>query len=109
MSEAYEKEIQRKGLTAARITPERIEEVIEAEYYHIVPETQTTICVLTLENGFTVTGESSCASPENFDQELGARIARDSAKRKIWELEGYLLKQVLHDADTLGGEETTTG
>ena len=55
------------------------------------------MCCLTLQNGFTVTGESACASPENFDAEIGKKIARDNARNKIWMLEGYLLKQKLHD------------
>jgi hypothetical protein len=55
------------------------------------------MCVIMLENGFTVTGESACASPENFDQEIGNKIAIDNAKQKIWMLEGYLLKQRLFE------------
>lgn len=57
-----------------------------------------TFCVITLKNGFTVTGESACASPENFSAELGRKIARENAINKVWMLEGYLLKQQLHDA-----------
>ncbi|UEP23126.1 hypothetical protein LL999_23050 [Burkholderia ambifaria] len=58
-----------------------------------------TFCVLILRNGFTVTGESACASPENFDAEIGRKIARQNAVSKIWPLEGYLLKQKLHDGE----------
>jgi len=93
-----EEEIQKKGLTAPRITPERLNEVITSEDYHVFEGSQLTVCCLTLENGFTVTGESACASPENFNAELGRKIARDNAKNKIWALEGYLLKQSLHEA-----------
>lgn len=57
-----------------------------------------TFCVLVLRNGFTVTGESACASPENFNQEIGNKIARTNAREKIWALEGYLLKQKLYEA-----------
>lgn len=57
-----------------------------------------TFCVLVLKNGFTVTGESACASPENFDEEIGRKIARQNAVSKIWALEGYLLKEKLADA-----------
>ena len=91
----YEEEIQEKELNAPRITPEKIEEVIEKDEYHVFPESQLTVCCLTLKNGFTVTGESACASPENFNKELGERIAYDKAKSKIWMLEGYLLKEYL--------------
>jgi hypothetical protein len=51
-----------------------------------------TFCVLILRNGFTVTGESACASPENFDAEIGRKIARNNAVAKIWPLMGYALK-----------------
>jgi hypothetical protein len=90
--ETVEQEINRKGLTAPRITPAHIEDTISAEYFHVMPGSTLTICVLTLKNGFTVVGESACASPENFNKELGERIARDNAKNKIWALEGYSLR-----------------
>jgi len=92
-----EKEIQEKGLTAPRVTPERLEEVITSEQYHVFPSSTFTACLLTLANGYTVLGESACASPENFNAELGRKIARDNAKNKIWALEGYLLRQKLHN------------
>src|SRR6202030_3034832 len=81
-----EKEIQAKGLTAPRVTPERLEAVIKDEAYHVFPGIMLTVCCLTLENGFTVTGESACASPANFNAELGQKIAREHAKQKIWPL-----------------------
>jgi hypothetical protein len=57
-----------------------------------------TFCVLVLRNGFTVTGESACASQENFDADLGRKIARQNAVAKIWPLLGFSLKQKLHEA-----------
>ena len=54
-----------------------------------------TFCVLVLKNGFTVTGESACASPENFDAEIGRKIARANAINKVWPLMGYALKERL--------------
>jgi len=54
-----------------------------------------TFCVLVLKNGFTVTGESACASPENFNAEIGRKIARANAVDKIWPLMGYELKSRL--------------
>jgi hypothetical protein len=92
-----EKEIQDKGLNAPRLTPQLIDDaVIDADYY-VFPKTQLTVCCLTLKNGFTVTGESACASPENFNKEIGEKIAFDNARNKIWALEGYLLKQRLSE------------
>lgn len=93
-----EQEIQAKRLTAPRITPERIDAVIVHEEYHRFLGTTVTICLLHLQNGFSVTGESACASPENFDAELGRKIARENAKQKIWALEGYALRNELQGA-----------
>lgn len=74
---------------------------IKSEYVEgeriLAPLDLLTICTLVLRNGFTVTGESACASPENFDAEIGRKIARTNAVQKIWALEGYLLKQRMHD------------
>lgn len=91
-----EKEIVEKGLTAPRVTLERVQSVIAKEEFHRVTGTLT-VCVLTLQNGFFVTGESACASPENYDKELGEKIAKGNAMQKIWPLEGYLLKQRLFE------------
>jgi len=94
-NQEIEQEIQEKGLNAPRVTPQRIEDVITGEDYHVFDGTTLTVCCLMLVNGFTVTGESACASPENFDVELGKKIARDNAKQKIWALEGYALRERL--------------
>lgn len=105
-----EQEIVAKGKTAPRVTPDDIEANIRGEFTFTVgnaaralncPVSEATdlltICVLTLNNGFTVTGESACASPENFDAEIGRKIARQNAVDKIWPLMGYALKQQLHE------------
>lgn len=111
MSEAeVEAEIQAKGKTAPRITPEHVDEQIRSEvFWHPGRDAETlelaadaspeeralsclTVCALVLKNGFTVTGESACASPENFDAELGRKIAYRNAREKIWALEGYQLR-----------------
>lgn len=92
-----EKEIQDKGLNAPRLTPQLIDSVIVDINYYIFPKTQLTVCCLTLKNGFTVTGESACASPENFNKEIGEERAFVNARNKIWALEGYLLKQKLSE------------
>jgi hypothetical protein len=71
--QAIEAEIQAKGLNAPRLSPEKIDAVITGEDYHVFPGTTLTVCCLKLRNGFTVTGESAAASPENFDVEIWAR------------------------------------
>lgn len=111
--QAIEQEIQAKGKTAPRVTPADIEAAICREAYFTAANGAAaagevvysdddglrclTFCVLILKNGFIVTGESACASPENFDEEIGRKIARDNAVQKIWMLEGYLSKQKMYE------------
>lgn len=61
----------------------------------LIPLTLLTFCVLVLHNGFTVTGESACSSPENFDADIGRRVARQNAVNKIWPLLGFRLRDRL--------------
>ena len=120
-----EQEIQDKGLTAPRVTPADIEANIASEDYFTAGDavygkpnrvgfqrvdgkyipvyedarhqalSTMTFCVLVLKNGFTVTGESACASPENLDAKVGRKIARQNAINKVWPLMGYALKESL--------------
>lgn len=123
--QSVEQQIQAKGKTAPRITPEDLEANIVSEHYFtardgrrgaivdgtyfarerpqpneadLVSLDLLTFCVLVLSNGFTVTGESACASPENFDEEIGRTIARQNAVAKVWPLMGYELKSRLNQA-----------
>lgn len=104
--------IDRKSHPAPRVTPDDVEASIAACHYFTAYEGLIgvaaarfgvvgdvhdslgllTFCVLVLRNGFTVTGESACASPENFDAEIGRKVARQNAVEKIWPLMGYELK-----------------
>lgn len=93
-----ENEIQSKGLNAPRLTPAHIDDTIVHEQYHVFPGTTLTVCCLTLRNGFNVTGESAAASPENFDENIGRKIAFENARNKIWAHEGYLLRQKLWES-----------
>lgn len=127
-----EQEIQAKGLTAPRVTPADVEANISAEFYFTANDgiegsrargqlcairrddrmasTATsllTFCVLVLKNGFTVTGESACASPENFDAEIGRRIARQNAVAKVWPLMGYELRTRINEGRTTIADRTT--
>jgi hypothetical protein len=120
-----EQEIQAKGADLApRVTPADVEASIASEHYFTADEgvigaftnaqiaqgrgvfqdeigtfkkelRLLTFCVLVLRNGFTVTGTSACASPENFDAEIGRKVARQDAVRQVWPLLGYLLKERL--------------
>ena len=124
MNDPIQNEIEAKGLTAPRVTPADIEAEIDGEYFftaadgynaapchdpngqpgEVLPPPQSlgllTFCVLTLRNGFTVTGESACASPENFDAEIGRKIARQNAVNKIWPLLGFSLRDAIYEGQT---------
>lgn len=68
--------------------------IVNAEYQRFGDT--LTVCVLTLRNGFMVTGESACINKAVFDAEIGQKVAYDNAVNKIWQLEGYLtLQQML--------------
>lgn len=54
-----------------------------------------TFCVLSLDNGFTVVGQSACVSRSNFDPEKGKVYAREDAIRKVWPLLGFRLADEL--------------
>lgn len=81
---------------APRVSQSDVDAAVLAVAYHTFPGTMLTVCVVTLQNGFTVVGESACASPENFQKDIGARIARENALRKVWPLLGYALRDHLH-------------
>ena len=121
---AIEQEIRSKGLVAPRVTTEDIRKRIAHEFFftadqgarhafleHVAgnkggyaahelrPELcLLTFCVLVLDNGFTVTGESACASPENFDIDIGRKIARENAVAKVWPLLGFELRTSIHQS-----------
>lgn len=109
-------EIELINSLAPRITSDHIDSVIVSIYYFTAEQgvrqaykdnddvmteqaalslPLMTFCVLVLKNGYTVVGQSACASPENFNAEFGRKIALENAKEKIWSLEGYLLKNKL--------------
>lgn len=104
--ENLEAEIQAKGLNAPRLTPALIDGKIASNWFINPPFTALTICVLTLANGFHVTGESAAASLENFDRAIGEKIAFEKAREKIWMLEGYLLREHLSMASEIAGSRT---
>ncbi len=124
MNDPIQQEIEAKGLHAPRVTPADIEAEIISEHYFTAadgyrsapcfdpngqptdclpppaPLELLTFCVLVLKNGFTVTGESACASPANFDEEIGRKIARQNAANKIWPLLGFSLRDAIHEGQT---------
>lgn len=94
---ALEQEIQDKGLTAPRLTPDDIDNTIANVSYHRFTGTTVTVCCITTKNGFNSVGHSACVSPDNFDEQIGCQVAFREAREQLWQLEGYLLKQRLHE------------
>ena len=90
-----EKQIQEKGLNTPRLSPDKIDAVIVSKTFTNLPSGKCMICEITLKNGFTVRGESSVISKENFDEEIGKKISFEDARNKIWGFEGYLLQEKL--------------
>ena len=93
-----EKKISKLGLEAPRLRPRDIDNLIVGEQYHRFDGTNTTVCCLTLKNGFTVIGESACISADNFNEGIGRGIARANARDKIWALAGYAAVEKAHSA-----------
>lgn len=120
---ALETEIAEKASVTPRVTPADVEAAIASEHYFTALDGRNgavaqgtyagrekparrdadlaalgllTFCVLVLDNGFTVTGESACASPENFDADIGRKVARANAVNKVWPLLGFRLRDRLH-------------
>lgn len=94
--------------TPHRVTLDSMKAKIGAEYYFTAAEAvgnapvaeplkTLTICILVTTSGFTLIGKSAPADPENFDRELGIKFAREDAMRQMWPLEGYLLRERLHE------------
>ena len=88
-----ELKVHQEKIGGKRVTLDALKANIVKEDFHVFPGSQLTVCVLTLQNGFTVTGESACADPAMFNAEIGKKIARENAEQKIWPLMGYALKE----------------
>jgi N4 Gp49/Sf6 Gp66 family protein len=90
---------------AVQKTPHRVslDDIIGkiAHYDYSNPERHPhlTICLVTMKNGFVVIGKSAPADPKNFDRELGREFAKENAIRQLWELEAYLLREKLANAE----------
>ena len=82
--------------TPTKVTREHLGMRIAAADYVVMPDGRTTVCQLTMQNGFTVRGESSCVSIENFNKELGEKYAYEKAFDNAWAFEGYLLAELRH-------------
>lgn len=88
-------------MTQYRLSKDKLDDAIRNISYHKFSDTGT-LCVLTLQNGYTVTGESGCIDPTIFNENIGKQIAYDNAYDKLWAILGYNVKQQWHDETQLG-------
>lgn len=96
---AIEEEIQAKGKTAARVTPEDLDaNIVHTEIVKHVAHGGQVLrwAVLTAPNGFAVTGKPSASvSLVNDDAEIGEKVAIANARNALWDFLGYELKSKL--------------
>lgn len=87
-----------------KLTPDHIEHMVVSEQYHHFPGTTMTVCCLTLQNGFTVSGDSACVNPEDFNKETGQIEARKRAISKVWSHAAYVARTQLTLEEAAGAE-----
>jgi Phage protein (N4 Gp49/phage Sf6 gene 66) family len=96
-----------RSAAAPRVTEQDIKDrIARVHYLHDKDLFGTmTICTITMENGWRVAGTSACVSTDNYNKEIGDRIAYDNAFRQLWALEGYLLAEVQYmERELLGND-----
>lgn len=76
-----------------KVTKDSIEARIAKVDYLVLPDSTVTLCNITMNNGFSVRGESACVDPRNFNVEIGKGLAHKDAFGKLWAFEGYLLAE----------------
>lgn len=69
--------------------------ITDVAYIHL-PNSTVTICSITLQNGYSVRGESACVDPAEYVEITGRALAYNDAFDKIWALEAYLLAEQLN-------------
>lgn len=81
---------------APKVRQEDVTAAITGEFFTVLPDGRTTVCTLQLDNGFTVQGQSSCVRAENFDADVGRKVARAAAEGEVWKFLGFRLADKLH-------------
>ena len=91
---------------APRIIEEYIDEILEhSKIAYSTMFDKCTVVSCQLPNGFVITESSACVSPENYDEEIGREICLNKIKDKVWELEAYLLQQMIYEDEIENGDE----
>lgn len=89
------------GSVYPKVTPERIAKLMEAvkvKSHHVERTTTVIATAILTQKGFNFTlchEHTNCVDPRNFNLEKGCFYAEqkalDTARDKLWELEGYRL------------------
>lgn len=83
--------------TFPKVIPQDLEDEIVAEQYTRIPNTNATVCTLTLKNGIIASGiNHGSVDPGNFNEQIGKDYARKGAIEKMWPLMGFRLADKLH-------------
>ncbi len=94
-----------RASAAKQKTPNRVpleylrKRIVSEEYWHPTDAPYFTVCCLFVDNGYILIGKSAPADPENFDEELGKRFAREDAERQFWPILGFVLREQLHNPE----------
>lgn len=88
-------ELLNRSPSSVRVTQADLDKKVASAEFHKLSPTLT-VCVLTTQNGFQIVGKSACADPVNYNKELGEKISYDDAFKQLWALEGYLLRETVH-------------
>lgn len=81
-----------------KVTPQDVKDAFVSCDYYVFPGTMTTVALATMANGFRIVGQSACADPANFNEQIGRELALKDCERQVWAFLGYGLRQRLHDA-----------
>jgi hypothetical protein len=71
--------------------------IVDVDYRHLFEyDWSLTVCMITIENGFVVTGKTTCKNIEIYNKEIGEKLAYNKARDKIKMIEDYILKEKLY-------------
>lgn len=87
--EVFEAAYMPQGQDGSRINEQMVDDFIRG--YESTRLGNHTVVLVTLRNGFTLIEESACVDPANYNEVIGARYAIEKARKKVWNLLGFLL------------------
>lgn len=86
-------------LVQNKVTKKQIDDILDKAEFHIEHRIFGKQCIIvaSLENGFTIVGESACVEASNYEETIGVELAMERIRERLWELEGYRLQCRLHE------------